>query len=306
MYIVMKNIEIADIDLMPVESSESESSGYISLLSERDSAFQRMLSTVTGFFKPSQKKVAPPDDIPEEEKQVEQPAAQPTNVDGIVIRGKQQLRTLYHLLHATDPGGIPISRLQHLVGSGNQWDTVARLNNNVGLDIVQATYYLIVNKTGKATRRANYWLTAEGKRIAAEILTRSGYAHDPVSEGRHLNRPGLVTGEFIASSSLDGDDLLFLRDGTKPQWLRLLYLLRAMEGEWVPRYVADELLDSRNVREVVRQLVKKLGGKKEAVLGATRTMPNRDGGVCEYGLYRLAAGWDDVAEKLIRSALVMK
>lgn len=312
----MKHIDLDPIELAPVTDLDNEASIYaVRILAKRaifapkvgnehrapehDSAFQRMLSTVTALFKSNQKKQGIPEAHPSAD--AGQPATLPANYPSVVIRGKQQLRTLYHLMNTTDPDGIPIAKLQHLVGSGNQWDTVARLNRNVGQQIVQATEYLVVNKTGKATRRANYWLTAEGKRIAPMILANSGYMHDEESEGRHLHRPGMVAAEFIATSAIDDEDLLMLRDGSKPQWLRLLYLLRAVDGKWVSRYVADELLDSCNVRQVVRVANTTVGGV--AIESTTRTMPNRDGGVCEYGLYRIVDDWADKVDKVIKDKL---
>lgn len=318
------NIEKFELDayeLAPVADSDNAASCYaVRLLAERvvatpkvgsigdthrftpehDSTFQRMLSAVTGFFKPNQKKQCNQVVLRGSDWQTEQPVTEQPKDASVTIRSNQQLRTLYHLLHA-GPAGVPISELQHLVGSGNQWDTVARLNRNVGRQIVQTTEYLVMNKTGKATQRANYWLTTEGMRIAPQLLANSGYVHDTASEGRHLKRPGNVACEFVASSSLDSDDLLVLRDGSMPQWLRLLYLLHAVNGQWVPRYVADELLDSRNVRQVVRVANEKVGG--EAISSTTRNMPNRDGGVCDYGLYRLADDWVGKVEKIINDKL---
>jgi len=319
----MKHIDLNTIELVPLTEFDNEASNYAAgvlakraivapkvgnisakktAVVERDSAFQRMMSSVTGLFKPTPVKKGKDDVLPNVAPCSETPTALPANHPAIVIRGKQQLRTLYHLLHATASDGIPIAKLQHLVGSGNQWDTVARLNRNVGKQIVQATEYLVVNKTGKATRRANYWLTEEGKRLAPMILASSEYVHDEKPDGYHLHRPGMEAAEFLATSSINGDDLLVLRDGTMPQWLRLFYLLRAANGKWVPRYVADELLDSCNVRQVVRVANAKVGGG--AIESTTRTMPNRDGGVCEYGLYRIADGWADKVDKVIKEKLV--
>lgn len=316
----INSFDLDAIELAPVTGFDSEASGDVAhLLAERvitapkvsnvigknfsvtenDSAFQRMLSAVTGFFK--QRRLGSDDAFPSAEPCVEQPAPPQEKHTSIVIRGQQQLRTLYHLLNANDPEGIPIDKLRHLVGAGNQWDTVRRLNCNVGEQIVMATEYLVVNKTGKATRRANYWLTAEGRRIAPMILANSGYVHDATSEGRHLQRPDKVAAEFVARSLLDGDDLLMLRDGTRPQWLRLLQLLRAVKGEWVSRYVADELLDSCNVRQVVRVANAKVGGR--AIENTTRTMQNRDGGYCDYGLYRITDDWGEVVDKVIKDKL---
>lgn len=315
------DLDLDALELTPIADFDNETSTYVTRLlakraiaaskvgriddehrftPERDSVFQRMLSAVTGFFKPNQKRYGGQDVYPGVHWQAAQPVTEQEQDTTVAIRSKQQLRTLYHLLHA-GPAGVPISDLQHLVGSGNQWDTVARLNQNVGQQIVQTTEYLVVNKTGKVTRRANYWLSAEGMRIAPQILANSKYVHDAASEGRHLKCLGNVACEFVASSSLDDDDLLVLRDGTMPQWLRLLYMLRAVNGQWVPRYVADELLDSRNVRQVVRVANKKVGGA--AIASTTSNMPNHDGGVCDYGLYRLADGWVDQVEKLIKDKL---
>lgn len=316
----IKNIDLDAIELAQVADFDHKTSSYgVRLLEkraivaskvgnigdkhrvtpERDSAFQRMLSGLTGLFKPKLKTQSVPDALPCADAGLHVPL--PESQISIVVRSKQQLRTLYYLMNTTDPKGIPIDKLKHLVGSGNQWDTVARLNHNVGERIVQATEYLVINKTGKATRRANYWLTAEGRRIAPMILANSGYTHDAASEGRHLHRPGIVAAEFLAMFSLDDDDLLVLRDGTKSQWLRLLYLLRAVKGAWVPRYVADEILDSCNVRQVVRGANGKVGG--HAIESTTRTMPNRDSGVCEYGLYRIADDWVDMVDKVIADTL---
>lgn len=315
----MKNFDFDAIELAPIADFDNEASDYAArLLAERvvvatktanvavdnlsvtenDTAFQRMLSAATGFFKP--KRLCKDDALPTVEPSTGQPAALPANHTSIVIRSQQQLRTLYYLLHA-DENGLPISEFKHLVGAANPGDPVSKLNEKVGHNIIKTTDHRVTNKTGKATDRANYWLTAEGKRIAPMILANSGYVHDTASEGRHLHRPGKVAGEFIDLSSLDGDDLLMLRDGTQPQWLRLLYLLQAVNGEWVPRYVADELLDSCNVRQVVRVANSKVGGL--AIESKTCTMPNRDGGVCEYGLYRLADDWADKTDKVIKDKL---
>lgn len=91
------NLEMADIETLPVESFDAASSYNSCILaervvsnvkngepvdehyvvSERDWTFQRMLSAVTGFFKPNLKKERSPDAVPEPEKLVEQPAGQP-------------------------------------------------------------------------------------------------------------------------------------------------------------------------------------------------------------------------------------
>ena len=275
---------------------------------EADTTFQRAMLSVTGRqrFNPANTQhfhaeVGTYDGTPRElGAAVEGPASSERRV----IRSKQQLRTLYHLLHAESEDGIPASELAALVGAGNQWDVVHQLRQKVGKDVIQRTDLLVKNKTGKTTHRANYWLTSEGKQIAADILQRSGYVHDAASDIGHIRRPGVVAYEFLAVSPIDHDDLMFLRDGTKAQWVRLVYLLHVMNGEWVPRYVADELLDSLNVRQVVCIANMKLGG--QAIESATRHMTNRDGGVCDYGLYRLAEGWGDVVGKAIREVGLSK
>lgn len=274
-------------------------------VSERDSAFQRLLSTVIGLFKSNQKNDGHQYAAPKFEIFAEPPNTQPVDhADAIVIRGSKQLRTLYHLLHAAGPDGIPANELQHLTGSGNQWDVVRELNIKVGRNFIERTDYLIMNKTGRSTWRANYWLTAQSKRIAAEMLARAKYVHDEAPVGRHLNRPGMVASHFIASSGLDENDLLSLRNGRLPQWVRLLYLLRALNGLWVPRYVADELLDSRNVRQVVRVANAKIGD--QAIESRTDTMPNRDGKACKSGLYRLNEHWFAKTDALIQAATMAK
>lgn len=267
---------------------------------ERDSIFQRMLASVIGYLKPKTKNLLGQESLPEASIQGVLPTGQSICTNGVVVLGKLQLRTLYYLLNAAGSEGIPISELQHLVGCRNQWDIVARLNSKFSRNIIDRTSHPVKNKTGKVTWRSNYVLTAEGRLVAAQLLANAGYVHDDTFDSSH--RPELAAREFTALSSLNDDDLLFLRDGHRPQWVRLLYLLRAEDSNWVPRCVADELLDSRNVCEVVRQVVKKLGGNKNAIRRITLTKLNRDGSKSKYGLYRLAGGWFGKAEKLIQTA----
>jgi hypothetical protein len=331
----MINTEFKNIELAPITNIDTEATGICKRFigrtkaafvvvkvamrggaSEADAAFQRAMLPVVG------RQRFNPDSNPaytqhshadvgihhsahrESGATSEAPFIPADSRERLVIRGKQQLRTLYHLLHAKGEEGIPASELAALVGAGNQWEIVRQLRQKIGKDAIQRTDLLVTSKTGKATYRANYLLTSTGKRITAGILDRSGYSHDAASDIGHLRRPGMVAWEFLSESPIGDDDMLLLRDGTKPQWLRLLYLLRVMKGEWVPRYVADELLDSRNVRDAVLVANKKLGG--QAIESTMRTMLNRDGGVCAYGLYRLADGWVFRVGKAIRMAGMAK
>ena len=317
----MKNIELNNIELAPLADFETETSSYYEhylnrakdaakaenitvarvAAPEHDTFFQRLMSSFTGLLQPKPDSLASCDVVPNFDSPIDVPAIPSGGDECIVIKSKQQLRTLYHLLHADEPDGIPILELQALVGSGNQWDVAHELRNKLGDDFIQRTDFLIMNKTGKTSSRGNYWMTSESKRIAAGILARSGYVHNAAADHRHVGRPGQVLAEFMAVFPGNDDDLLFVRDGTKAQWLRLLYRMRVMNGEWVSRYVADELLDSRNVRQVVRIANAKVGGV--AIESKTRTMPNRDDGICEYGVYRLADDWVDKADKVIKDKL---
>lgn len=267
---------------------------------ERDSIFQRMLASVISYFKPKAKNLLSQESLSEVSIPGVLTTGQSICTNGAVVLGKLQLRTLYYLLNADGSEGIPISELQHQVDCRNQWDIVARLNSKFSRNIIDRTKHLAKNKTGKVAWRSNYVLTAEGRLVATQLLANAGYVHDVTFDSSH--RPELTAREFIALSSLNDDDLLFLRDGHRPQWVRLLYLLRAVDSNWVPRYVADELLDSRNICEVVRQVVKKLGGNKNAIRRITLTKLNRDGSKSKYGLYQLAGGWFGKAEKLIQAA----
>lgn len=317
----VKNIELDALNLAPV--TEFDDVGYChsaAIITKRaivaplprnlavgnlsatkpNTAFQRVMSAVKSFWKPNQESnrhvdIAPDAEIPEPRSYIK-----PAHDTDIVIKSPQQLRTLYYLLHAGN-NGLAISEFKHLVGAANPGDPVSKLNRKVGHYFIKTTGYPVTNKTGKTTERANYWLTAEGKRIASKILTNSGYVHDEKSNGHHLNRPGMVAADFIAGAAIDADDLLVLRDGTEPQWLRLVYLLRAANGKWVPRYVADELLDSCNVRQVVRVANERVGGV--AIESTTRTMLNRDDGTCDYGLYRIGDDWADKVDKVIKDKL---
>lgn len=317
----IKNIDLDAFNLMPVTEFDDEANCLPAAIitkraivaplprnlavnnrsaTERNSAFRRVMSAVKTFWKPNQESsrhvdIAPGAEIPEPRTYIK-----PAHDTDIAIKSPQQLRTLYYLLHADDKG-LPISEFKHLVGAANPGDPVSKLNRKVGHYFIKTTDYPVTNKTGKTTERANYWLTAEGKRIASKILTNSGYVHDEKSNGHHLNRPGMVAADFIAGAAIDADDLLVLRDGTEPQWLRLVYLLRAANGKWVPRYVADELLDSCNVRQVVRVANERVGGV--AIESTTRTMLNRDDGACDYGLYRIGDDWADKVDKVIKDKL---
>lgn len=311
-----KNIDLDALELAPVIDINSEASDYVARhlaalvpmdakavkpavkklsVTENDSAFQRALTAVTGFLLPTKpgNDAAPSSTDPHTAPTAPVPTA-------IVIKSQQQLRTLYHLLHAGE-AGIPIVDFEPLVGVANPGDPVSKLNKKFARRIIETTMHPVKNKTGNTTERGNYWLTEEGKHIARQILANSGYVHDSAPNDHYLRRPSKVASEFIATHSLDGDDLLLLRDSTKPQWLRLLYLLRAVNGAWVPRYVADELLDSRNVSQAVRDAELKVGAP--AIDRHTRTMPNRDAGTCDYGLYRITNEWVAKVDKVIADHL---
>lgn len=216
----------------------------------------------------------------------------------------RQLRCLCQLMLATPGMGVSREELDAQTGTSNspEYVRILRRKKLKGFGKLIHGEKRKVTRNGKTVRRGFYWMTDVGRLIAQDALAKAGYVHDVNAAHMHMRRLDMDRQRLFAEFGNQHDVKAAVLDKNKSHRERLLHLL-LWKGGWISRYDIERLIDAPNPPDVVANVNHHFG--TVVIESETRQLRDRDGNVCEVGVYRIAPDWFAKLDAIFRPSVVV-